>query len=304
MREWGKVKTTIWRNEKFRSFTERARTLALYLIACPHGNSLGCFEVPTMYIAADLGWSPEDAATHLGELERGGFIEVDHATSLIRLTSWWEHNTIENRNVAKAAIKVLASLPRSQIKTNCIKAIIAFNNEFMNEYSDVLSNAILIPSQSQSLALTRAPEPKPSRPPAGDGSKWLKDFDEWLPVYPRRDDKGHARKAYLAARAKGATREQLLEGARRYASERRGQDRKFTALAATWLNGERWLDGGEPDFGMNGSSQENVWRARVSGFFGPHHLWLENQWGPPPGAAGCAAPAAIVAEFKPIEVHR
>lgn len=67
------------------------------------------------------------------------------------------------------------------------------------------------------------------------------EFAEFWRVYPRRDDRGHALKAFKAARVK-AGQEVLVNAAKRYAEAREGQDLKFTALAATWLNGERWLD--------------------------------------------------------------
>lgn len=67
------------------------------------------------------------------------------------------------------------------------------------------------------------------------------EFAEFWRVYPRRDDRGHAVKAYRTARKK-ADQETLVEAAKRYAAKRRGQDPQFTALAATWLTGERWTD--------------------------------------------------------------
>lgn len=67
------------------------------------------------------------------------------------------------------------------------------------------------------------------------------EFAEFWRVYPRRDDKGHAVKAFKAARRK-VEQETLVEAAKRYAASRRGEDPHFTPLASTWLNGERWAD--------------------------------------------------------------
>lgn len=73
-----------------------------------------------------------------------------------------------------------------------------------------------------------------------------KDFDrefetEFWPIYPRKVGKGQALKAYRAAR-KQADCATIVAGARRYASERAGQDQQFTRHASTWLNGAGWLD--------------------------------------------------------------
>lgn len=67
-------------------------------------------------------------------------------------------------------------------------------------------------------------------------------FEEFWKVYPRREAKGGARRAYLAALKRGATHEQIMAGARRYAAKRAGQDKQYTAMAQTWLNQDRWLD--------------------------------------------------------------
>ncbi len=72
------------------------------------------------------------------------------------------------------------------------------------------------------------------------------DFDrefevEFWPVYPRKVGKGQALKAYRAAR-KQSDCQTITAGARRYAAERAGQDQQFTRHAATWLNGQGWLD--------------------------------------------------------------
>ncbi|MDW9772572.1 uncharacterized protein YdaU (DUF1376 family) [Sinorhizobium meliloti] len=66
------------------------------------------------------------------------------------------------------------------------------------------------------------------------------DRDFW-PVYPRKVGKGQAIKAYRAAR-KRASAEEITSGAKRYASDRSGQDPSFTKHPATWLNGQCWLD--------------------------------------------------------------
>lgn len=65
--------------------------------------------------------------------------------------------------------------------------------------------------------------------------------NHFWPVYPRKAGKGQALKAYRAAR-KRAELDVILEGVRRYASERSGEDPNFTRHGATWLNGQGWLD--------------------------------------------------------------
>lgn len=80
---------------------------------------------------------------------------------------------------------------------------------------------------------------------------------EWLSfwrAYPRRDDKGHARRAWLKALRK-APASDIIAGAARYRDDP-NREAGFTALPATWLNGERWQDGPLPP--REGRSERKV----------------------------------------------
>ena len=79
--------------------------------------------------------------------------------------------------------------------------------------------------------------PKRERAAAGAGvdDQWFATF--WA-VYPRKSDKGHARKAWASA-AKRAEPRDIVAGVHRY---KFSHDPQYLPLAATWLNGDRWAD--------------------------------------------------------------
>jgi len=66
-----------------------------------------------------------------------------------------------------------------------------------------------------------------------------KEFNTFWKTYPKKADEADARKAFAKARKK-ASAELILEGARKYADERQGQDSQYTRGAARWLNAEAW----------------------------------------------------------------
>ena len=72
-----------------------------------------------------------------------------------------------------------------------------------------------------------APPPRPSL------------FDEFWAAYPRKTDKGNARKAWDKATKKTDPARIIAAAASLAASK---PDLKFTAHPSTWLNGERWDD--------------------------------------------------------------
>lgn len=69
------------------------------------------------------------------------------------------------------------------------------------------------------------------------------DFVAFWDGYPRKDDKGHARKAWLKAR-RTTSAAAILAGLHGYPFS---ESPRFVPLPATWLNGERWLAAAEAD---------------------------------------------------------
>jgi hypothetical protein len=70
------------------------------------------------------------------------------------------------------------------------------------------------------------------------------DFDTFWHYYPRRTGKGAARKAFLAAVAKGTPAHRIIEAAASYANtcQMIGKEIQFTPHPSVWLNQERWDD--------------------------------------------------------------
>ena len=69
-------------------------------------------------------------------------------------------------------------------------------------------------------------------------------FEDFWAAYPRKKAKGHARKAWERA-VRHTDPLVIIDGAKRYAEEKRTEDPMFVKHPATWLNGECWED--EPD---------------------------------------------------------
>jgi hypothetical protein len=73
-------------------------------------------------------------------------------------------------------------------------------------------------------------------------------FDRFWVAYPRKIGKGAARKAWASA-IKKAEADDIIAAVDAFALSVRGEDRKFVAYPATWLNAERWEDEFPGEFG-------------------------------------------------------
>jgi len=109
-------------------------------------------------------------------------------------------------------------------------------NEQSNEQSNECSNE---------CSNERSPdEHKPIEPiePKKVIEKYTKEFLTFWELFPRKVAKAEAEKVFARKMKLGAEFEAIIIGVKNYIEKCRGQDKKFIAHAATWLNQERWND--------------------------------------------------------------
>lgn len=87
------------------------------------------------------------------------------------------------------------------------------------------------------------------------------EFEDFWNTYPKRKGSNSKKKAHAAWRSAlkaGATRERVMDGARRYREFCDSENKtgtQFVAMAATWLNQERWDDELEGETPNNGNER-------------------------------------------------
>jgi len=122
--------------------------------------------------------------------------------------------------------------------------------EFMCEFRErqsrnARSKPLKINGQHQATTTNRhKPNTMPNVSPQDqdqDQSNESESFNQFWNLYPRKVGKDAARRAFTSA-IKRAPLNDVLRGVARYAKARRGQEPRYTAHAATWLNGGRWAD--------------------------------------------------------------
>lgn len=101
-----------------------------------------------------------------------------------------------------------------------------------------------------------AGDTRPPTPSSAPKSKWTDaDIDadpHWVAfweAYPRKTDKGHARKAWLKALRNRVLPERLTAAALAFREDpNRPREIRFVPHPTTWLNGERYNDYADVDF--------------------------------------------------------
>ena len=108
---------------------------------------------------------------------------------------------------------------------------------------------------SQELAITTPKAPVKAKKSKKRRNDYPDDFEEFWRIYPRHEDKKKAFKVWQTALKNGATADEIIAGAARYAKYRAGEPEQYTKHPSTWLNGDCW-ENGYSTAGMGyGSSQ-------------------------------------------------
>jgi hypothetical protein len=169
MREYGKVYTAFWSDPTIRSMSEDARVLALYLLTCQHGNSIGLFRLPNAYAADDLQWTTERVSKGFLDLIESKFLVRETTSNWLVIPKYTKWNGFENPKVAIGAMKILEAAPDGDAKSLCARSIAQFGAHLTEEFRnrlDTLSKGYRNKEPSQSLARAKPkpePEPEPNR---------------------------------------------------------------------------------------------------------------------------------------------
>lgn len=111
MRDYGKVHTSFWSSATTRSLSEDGRTLAMYLLTCPHGTIAGVFRLPDGYACEDLQWEQKRVQEGFAELLANGFANRCETTKWVWVIKHLEWNQPENPNQRKAVAKIATQVP-------------------------------------------------------------------------------------------------------------------------------------------------------------------------------------------------
>lgn len=263
MRDYGKIRTQFWGDEKIQRLSDNAKLLFLYLQTCPHSNGIGCFRLPDGYIQSDLGWVSETVSDTVTELLAERLIERSKKTGWTLILNFLKHNTIDNPNVAKAMMVFVDAVPKNiefyQSFTDSLKP---YAERFPNGYINGLANGM--PNREPNLTITK-PEPikKEKQEKEKHVFEELKFFENFWEAFPRqrRGDRDKALAAYRKVLTENKSTEEKIHAAVvRYAGSRDVAN-GYAAGAAAWLNGAGYDNEPIPAATAQNGKQQSDWIA-------------------------------------------
>ena len=109
MRDFSKIKCTIWQSRKFTMLNDAHKMFYLYLHTNGRVNSCGCYNNPLGYIMVDLTWAAEKISVAYRACIEAGLIQYDAETETVYIENFFSVSAPQN---PKHAIKILSDIDK------------------------------------------------------------------------------------------------------------------------------------------------------------------------------------------------
>lgn len=276
-RDYGRVRVSFWESDDIRPLSPEHKFLGLYLLTSPHTNAIGCFRLPTAYVAYDTGMSPDAMTAAFAALRTAGFMEFCERSPWIWIPNYLKHNPPENPNVWRKCAKELEALPAIAAQARIAEELAAIgreermrNPQSKNRVSDEEIERLKrfsdgIETVSDGLRPIPCPVPKPepirtdtntpadaggapaSKPEVAKKAAYENEFEQFWKVYgpPKNSAKIEAFRAWMQTAEIRPPLEQLLAAVRAHNAWIADETRKRKSeqpkkLAETWLRKQGW----------------------------------------------------------------
>lgn len=232
------IKPEFWRSADIDALDWHQRLIFIGLWSYVDDNGAGDARVASIaadLFAHDLSVDPTETLRRvsltLDELESRGMIIRYEAGSkcLLYITNWERHQLVKNPSKGSCY-----PLPPAQIikSTQSLRRVYGESTETLGTGAGEQGSRGAEDLGSRGTDLSSSATPTTPRDPD--------QFDEFWSAYPRHSARRKAEQAYRSA-LKRADHATILDGAQRYRDDP-NRDDAFTAMATTWLNGDRWND--------------------------------------------------------------
>ena len=144
------IHTKVWQDSKFRGLDSIGKMLFMYLLTAPHGNMIGYYYIPKLYMAADTDMSMDEIDRALDALVDAGMALYDNDSNMILLKQFLKYNPISNENQVKGAVQLIKELPESWLIMELLGCIEAHCPDHIDRFRDICkghASPLIAPSE-------------------------------------------------------------------------------------------------------------------------------------------------------------
>ena len=236
----------VWRDEKIRGLSMEQKLLFLYLMTCPHGNSIGIFVLPLGYIIEDLNPSEmvsKRLSNHIATLSELSIIEYDEETCICWIKNYLKYNRVQNPNQRIAAKILFDDLPKSMILRRFLDYINTFDETLCLTLSKGFTEPLPKPF-ANGIVHNPNPNPNHNQKISCSKSKPDPDFDTFWKAYPRKIAKAKALQAWKKWNGNRPDIQIVVSKIDQFkkTDQWTEENGKYIPYPASWINAGGWDD--------------------------------------------------------------
>lgn len=228
------IQMSFWTDSKIiDDFTPEDRYFYLYLFTNPHTNLAGCYEISLKQASVETGYSPDSIENLLNRFEKvHNVIQYSRQTKEILILHWHKYNWTLSEKFRKPLRAEIDSVKDDQFR------------EYLNrlyEGEDTVSIPYPYPMDT-TVTVTDTVSVTDTNTVSVKKKAVEEEFETLWNLYPKKQGKQNALKAYEKARKDGVTYEDVLQGIEAYVAYTKGKDPQYIKMGSSFFNQRAWQD--------------------------------------------------------------
>lgn len=235
------IQMSFWTDSKIcDEFSPNEKYMYLYLMTNPHTNLCGCYEVSIRQIVFETGLDKKTVSNLLNDLKGKGVIDIAEETHELLLIHWHRYNWTSSDKFRKALAESISYVRHQGFKDYLTEVFEGGETVYDHEkyHNDTVSIPYPYPMDtSVSVSVTDTVSDT-------ETASVAEEFGQLWSLYPKKQGKQNALKAYTKARKGGVTYEDVKQGIeayRRYIEIKR-IDSQYIKQGSTFFSQRAWED--------------------------------------------------------------
>ena len=236
------ISLSFWTDSKVEdTFTPEDKYMYLYLLTNPHTNICGCYEISIKQISRQTGYNEESVERIIARMEQvHRVICYSKATSEMLVLNWGKYNWTKSPKIEKP---IKAAIDR--IKCPSFREYVS---ELYAHIEEIHTVSIPYPYGSDTTVTVSVTDTVLNTPKKGGmgGNKTAieKRFNDLWALYPRKQGRADALKAYERAVKAGVTDETIKQGIENYVKHiaETKTEPKYVKQGSTFFSKQAWAD--------------------------------------------------------------
>lgn len=266
------IDTRFWTDDKVvEDFSPEDKLFFLYLMTNPHSTQLGIYHINKRIMAFETGYSTEAVKVLLDRFEHNyGIIRYSEETSEVAIKNFLKYSI----STGGKPVEDLLTQEIEKVKDVTLLTFVYDNLEGVEDLNATVKKILplLNDNDKQKQKQKQKSLPKSLHDSSNDSSNdsstkssndsLKEEFDELWKLYPRKEGKSNAEKAYIKARKEGIPKEEIEQGILDYLAHIKTAniEGKYILHGSTWFNQRRWTD----DHSLRMKEDRNAWMMDVT----------------------------------------